>query len=122
MTAGSYCRQQGSKLNHIIQMLVFRGVDLSLIFCVDLSVYELNFMTDKDIVQSQVGSSLWQVDPDFKVQFLLLVRVLLYGFHWGYLSLTLVHAPHKDFVKRTILLISWNEINRLLFFLICVHM
>jgi hypothetical protein len=29
-------------------------------------------------VQSQVGSSLWQVDPYFKVEFLLLVRVVLY--------------------------------------------
>jgi hypothetical protein len=61
-------------------------------------------------VQSQVGNSLWQDDPDFKVQFLLLVTVLLYGFHQGYLSLTLVHAPTWIFVKRTILLISWNEI------------
>jgi hypothetical protein len=47
MTIGSYCRQQDSKLNYIIQTLVLRGVDLSLIVCVDLSVYELNFMTDK---------------------------------------------------------------------------
>jgi hypothetical protein len=31
----------------MIQTLVFRGVDLSFIVCVDLSVYELNFMTDK---------------------------------------------------------------------------
>jgi hypothetical protein len=43
-------------------------------------------------VHSQLGNSLWQADPDFKVQFLLLVRVLLYGFHRGYLSLTLVHV------------------------------
>jgi hypothetical protein len=62
-------------------------------------------------VQSQVGNSLWQADPDFKVQFLLLVRVLLYGFHRGYLSLTLVQTPSGIFVKRTILLISWNEIS-----------
>jgi hypothetical protein len=61
-------------------------------------------------VQSQVGSSLWQADLDFKVHFLLLVRVLLYGFHQGYLSLTLVHALTGIFVKRKILLISWNEI------------
>jgi hypothetical protein len=47
MTAGSYCRQPNSKLNYIIQTLVFRGVDLSLIVCVDLFVYELNFMTNK---------------------------------------------------------------------------
>jgi len=57
-------------------------------------------------MQSQVGNSLWQVDPYFKVQFLLLVRVLLYGFHQGFLSLTLVHAPLGNFVKRKILLIS----------------
>jgi hypothetical protein len=73
-------------------------------------------------VQSQVGSSMWQVDPDFKFQFLLLFRDLLYGFHRGYLSLTLVHAPHRDFVKRTIILISWNEIKRLLLCIICVNM
>jgi hypothetical protein len=72
-------------------------------------------------VQIQVGSNIWQADPDFKAQFLLLVRVLLYGFHRGYLSLTLVHAPHRDFVKRQILLISWNEIKKLLFCIICVH-
>jgi hypothetical protein len=72
-------------------------------------------------VQSQVGSSLWQADPDFKVQFLLLVRVLFYGFHLGYLSLTLVHASTGSFVKRTILLISWNEIKRFLCCLICVN-
>jgi hypothetical protein len=48
-------------------------------------------------VQSQVGNSMWQVDLDFKVQFSLLVRVLLYGFHRGYLSLTLVHASHGFF-------------------------
>jgi hypothetical protein len=47
MTAWSYCRQQDSMLNYIIQTLIFRGVDLSLIVCVDLFVYELNFMTDK---------------------------------------------------------------------------
>jgi hypothetical protein len=47
MIAGSYCRHQDSKLNYIIQTLVFRGVDLSLIVYVDLPVYELNFMTDK---------------------------------------------------------------------------
>jgi hypothetical protein len=56
-------------------------------------------------VQSQVGNSPWQADPSFKVQFLLIVRVLLYGFHRGFLSLTLVHVPHKDFCKRRILLI-----------------
>jgi hypothetical protein len=55
MTTGSYCRQQGSKLNYIIQMLVFRGVDLSLIVCVDLSVYELNFMTDKGYCAESSG-------------------------------------------------------------------
>jgi hypothetical protein len=55
MTAGSYCRQQGSKLNHIIQMLVFRDVDLSLILCVDLFVYELNFMTDKGYCADSSG-------------------------------------------------------------------
>jgi hypothetical protein len=47
MTAGSYCRQQDSKLNYIIQTRVFRGVDPSLIVCVELSIYELNFTTDK---------------------------------------------------------------------------
>jgi hypothetical protein len=47
MTTQSYCRQQDSKLNYIIQTLVFRGVDLSLIVHVDLSIYELNSMTDK---------------------------------------------------------------------------
>jgi hypothetical protein len=62
-------------------------------------------------VQSQVGSSLWQADPDFKVQFLLHVRILLYGFHRGYLSLTLVQTPSGIFVKGMILLISWNEIS-----------
>jgi hypothetical protein len=34
-------------MNCIIQTLVFRGVDLFLIVCVDLFVYELNFMIDK---------------------------------------------------------------------------
>ena len=47
MTAGTYCRQQDSKLNYIIQTLVFRGVDLSLIVYVDLFVYDLNFMIHK---------------------------------------------------------------------------
>jgi hypothetical protein len=55
MTIGSYCRQQDSKLNYIIQTLVFRGVDLSLIVCVDLSVYELNFMTDKGYCAESSG-------------------------------------------------------------------
>jgi hypothetical protein len=35
----------------------------------------------KDILQSQIGSSLWQVDSDYKFQFLLLVKVLFYGVH-----------------------------------------
>ena len=47
MTAGSYSRQQDSKSNYIIHTLVFRGVDLYLIVCVDLSVCELDFMTEK---------------------------------------------------------------------------
>jgi hypothetical protein len=80
-----------------------------------------------------VGNNLWQADPDFKVQFLLLVRVVLYGFHRGYLSLTLVQTPLGIFVKRTILLISWNEISDcyfvssvlicdLIFFLLSPHL
>jgi hypothetical protein len=73
-------------------------------------------------VQSQVGNSLWQADPDFKVQFLLLVRVLLYGFHRGHLNLTLVHALIGIFVKRKILLISWNEIKRFLLCLIFINL
>jgi hypothetical protein len=55
MIAGSYCRQQGSKMNDIIQMLVFRGVDLSLIVCVDLSIYELYFMIDKGYCAESSG-------------------------------------------------------------------
>jgi hypothetical protein len=55
MTAGSYCRQQGSKLNHNIQTLVFKGFDLSLIVCVDLSIYELNFMIDKGYYAESSG-------------------------------------------------------------------
>jgi hypothetical protein len=47
MTTWSYCREQDSSLNYIIQTLVFRCVDLSLIVYVDLFVYELNFMNDK---------------------------------------------------------------------------
>jgi hypothetical protein len=57
-----------------------------------------------------VGNSLQQADPDFNVQFLLLVKVFLYGFHWGYLSLTLFHTLTGIFVKRKMFLISWNEI------------
>ena len=55
MTAGSYCRQQDSELNYIIQTLVFRGVDLYLIVCVDLSVYELNFINDKGYFTESSG-------------------------------------------------------------------
>jgi hypothetical protein len=62
-------------------------------------------------VQSRVGINLWQADPNFKVQFLLPVRVHLYGFHRGYLSLTLVQTPLGIFAKRTTLLISWNDIS-----------
>jgi hypothetical protein len=60
-------------------------------------------------VQIQVGSILWKSDPYFKFHFLLPIRVLLYGFNWGYLSLTLVQTPSRIFVKRMILLISRNE-------------
>jgi hypothetical protein len=56
MIVGSYCRQQDSKLNYIIQILVFRGVDLSLIVCVDFFVYELNFMTDKEYCAESSGN------------------------------------------------------------------
>jgi hypothetical protein len=73
-------------------------------------------------VQSQLGNSLWQTDPYFKVQFLLLVKVLLYGFHRRYLSLTLVHALIGIFVNRKIFFISWNEIKRFLLCLICVNL
>jgi hypothetical protein len=55
MTTGSYCRQQYSMLNYIIQTLVFRGVDLSLIVCVDLSFYELDFTTDKGYCAESSG-------------------------------------------------------------------
>jgi hypothetical protein len=55
MTVGSYCIQQDSKLDYIIQTLVFRGVGLSLIVCVDLSVYELNFMNDKGYCAESSG-------------------------------------------------------------------
>jgi hypothetical protein len=55
MTYGSYCRKQDSRLNYIIQTLVLRGVDLYLIVCVDLSVYELNFMSDKGYCAESSG-------------------------------------------------------------------
>jgi hypothetical protein len=55
MIAGSYSKQQDSKLNYIIQTLVFRGVDLSLIVYIDLSIYELNFMTDKGYCAESSG-------------------------------------------------------------------
>jgi hypothetical protein len=55
MIAGSYCRQQYSGLNQIIQTLVLKGVDLSLIACVDLSVCELVFMTDKSYCAESSG-------------------------------------------------------------------
>jgi hypothetical protein len=55
MITGSYCRQQDSGLNYIIQTLVFRGVDLSLIVCVDLSICELVFMTDKGYCAKSSG-------------------------------------------------------------------
>jgi hypothetical protein len=55
MTVGSYCRQQYSGLNQIIQTLVFIGVDLSLIVCVDLFVCELVFMTDKGYCAKSSG-------------------------------------------------------------------
>jgi hypothetical protein len=55
MTVGSYYRQQDSKLNYIIQTLVFRSVDLSLTVCVDLSIYELNFMIDKGYYAESSG-------------------------------------------------------------------
>jgi hypothetical protein len=47
MIAGSYCRQRYLGLNQIIRHLFFKGVDLSLIVCVDLFVCELIFITDK---------------------------------------------------------------------------
>jgi hypothetical protein len=46
----------------------------------------------KNILQSQIHSSLWQADPDYKFQFCLIVEVFLYGVHRGYLNHTLVHA------------------------------
>ena len=55
MTAGSYCRQQDSNLNYIIHTLAFRGVDLCWIVYVDLSVYELNFMTTKGYCAESSG-------------------------------------------------------------------
>ena len=55
MTGGSYCRHQDSKLNYIIQTLIFKGVDLYLIVCVDLSVYQLNFNSDKGYCAESSG-------------------------------------------------------------------
>jgi hypothetical protein len=55
MIVGSYCRQQDSGLNYIIQTLVFQRFDLSLIVCVDLSVCELVFMTDKGYCAESSG-------------------------------------------------------------------
>jgi hypothetical protein len=85
-------------------------------------------------VKSRVGSSLWQVDIAFKVQFFFfLSEVLLYGFHRGHLSLTLVQTSSGSFVKRMILLIYWNEISDcysissvsnidLVFFILSLHL
>jgi hypothetical protein len=53
-----------SKLNHIFQQLVLKVFDLSLIVCVFLFVYELNFMADKEYLAESSGSILWQADPD----------------------------------------------------------
>jgi hypothetical protein len=56
MIVGSYCRQQDSGLNYIIQTLFF---DLCLIVCVDLFVCELYFMIDKGYcVESSVKQSM----------------------------------------------------------------
>ena len=38
-----------------LRHLFFRGFDLSLIVCVDLSVYELNFMTNKGYCAESSG-------------------------------------------------------------------
>jgi len=49
--------------------LFFKGVDLSLIVCVDFSVYELIFMTNKGYCVETSGKQFVEGDPTFKVQF-----------------------------------------------------
>jgi hypothetical protein len=80
-------------------------------------------MADNNILQIQIGSSLWKANPDYKFQFYLIVRLFLYGVHWGSLNQTLVHSLAWDFLKRKQLLISQNEINQIVIMsYICVFM
>jgi hypothetical protein len=62
-------------------------------------------------VQIRVGNNLWQADPTFKFNFLFFSEVLLYGFHQGHLSLTLVQNFLREFCKENDLLINWNGIS-----------
>ena len=78
------------KPNHIFQQLVLKVYDLSLLVCVFLSVYELNFMTDKEYFAESSDNILWQAGLDLWLQFSFVVRVFLYGAHRRLLNLTLV--------------------------------
>jgi hypothetical protein len=66
-------------------------------------------MTDKGYCVERVGKNLWQADPTLKFNFLLSVRS---PFVW-FSSRTseFDFGPNLGiFLKRTILLINWNEI------------
>jgi hypothetical protein len=65
MTTWSYIRHHDSKLNHIFQQLVLKVYDLSLAVCVFLSIYELNFMTNKEYFAESSDNILWQADLNF---------------------------------------------------------
>jgi hypothetical protein len=55
MIAGSDSRQQDSGLISSFRHLFFIGVELSLIVCVDLSICELVFMTNKGYCAESSG-------------------------------------------------------------------
>jgi hypothetical protein len=48
----------------MFQQLVLKVYDLPLVVCVFLSIYKLNFMTDKEYFAESSDKILWQADPD----------------------------------------------------------
>jgi hypothetical protein len=91
-------------------------------------------MTDKGYCAESSGQAICgKLIQLLKFGFLLSVRSPFVWFSSGHLSLTLVQTSSGIFVKRTILLIYWNEIkdfysvssvliNDLVFLFLCPHL
>ena len=111
MIAGSYCRQQDSGLNYIIQTLVFQRCwsifdSMCRLVCSWISFHDWQRLLWRVEWATICGKMIHL----FKFSFFIFCQKSFCMFHRRCLSLTLVQNFLKKFCRKNDSLMNWNEI------------